>query len=292
MISPYPSVDLHTHTTYSDGLDTPWELVAKASELGVWHLAITDHDTVEALPEALQAGDTLGVNVISGIELTVQYEAYDDIHMLAYGFDPTHAALSARLHDLQAYRMQRGLDMLQRINVRLSALGKAPLDRSRVLARAQGALARPHLAQELVEQGHVPTFQDAFRDFLIPCNVPKGALNPQEAFELVAAAGGICSLAHPGTLSTAPDDIEGLLRTLKDMGLVGVEAYHHCHHSDFIHFLCACAQRYDLTVTGGSDYHGRPQGASIGFIAPAFPVPDVVYTNLTTACARGANETA
>jgi predicted metal-dependent phosphoesterase TrpH len=286
-MSHYPSVDLHTHTTYSDGRDSPWDLVSKASELGVWHLAVTDHDSVEALPEAIEAGDALGVEVISGIELTVQYDAYDDIHMLAYGFDPTHAALRARLQELQAHRVQRGLNMLRQINIRLSAMGKAPLERARVLARAQGALARPHLAQELVDQGHAQTFQDAFRDFLIPCNVPKAALGPEEAFALVAAAGGICSLAHPGTLSTAPDDIERLLRTFKDMGLVGVEAYHHCHQADFIQFLCTCAQRHDLTVTGGSDYHGRPQGATIGFIAPACPVPDLVYTNVIAACSRG-----
>ena len=95
------------------------------------------------LPEAIEAGDALGVEVMSGVELTVQYDVYDDIHMLAYGFDPTHTALNERLQELQAYRVQRGLDMLQQINIRLSAMGRRPLERARVLARAQGALARP-----------------------------------------------------------------------------------------------------------------------------------------------------
>ena len=106
------------------------------------------------------------------------------------------------------------------------------------------------------------------------------------ASNMARIAGGVCSLAHPGTLSTAPADIARLLRILKDMGLVGVEAYHHCHQADFIQFLCTCAQRNDLTVTGGSDYHGRPQGATIGFIAPNSPVPEAVYTHLIEACAK------
>ena len=164
----YPSVDLHTHTTYSDGADTPEQLVAKAADVGVWHLAVTDHDTIEALPEAREAGQRYGVGILSGIELTVQYEDYHDIHLLAYGFDPDHHDLVQRLHDLQARRLDRGLEMLRLINKRLSDSGRPPLDRNRVLARAQGALARPHLAEELLEQGYVQTFQDAFREFLIP----------------------------------------------------------------------------------------------------------------------------
>ncbi len=282
----YPSVDLHTHTTYSDGADTPQQLVAKAGDLGVWSLAITDHDSVEAMPEAIQAGQAYGVDVLSGIELTVQFEDYDDIHILGYGFDPAHEALGDRLRQVQEHRVQRGIEILRRINLRLSALGKAPLDQTQVLARAQGAVARPHLAQALLDQGHVETFQDAFREFLIPCNVPKAALGPDEAFSLVRQAGGVCSLAHPGTLSTHPNEIERLLSTFTAMGLVGVEAYHHCHHRDFISFLCACAHRHGLIVTGGSDYHGRPQGATLGFTAPDTPVPATVLSALADAQAR------
>jgi len=277
----YPSVDLHTHTTYSDGADTPSQLVAKAAGVGVWHLAVTDHDTVAALPEARQAGLAYGVEIINGIELTVQYEDYQDIHLLAYGFDADHPALVQRLHEIQAHRVERGLEILRRINERLSAAGRTLLDRDRVLARADGALARPHLAEELLEQGHVQTFQDAFRDFLIPCNVPKANLGLDEAVALIAQAGGLCSLAHPGTLGSDTDEIERLLTAFTAMGMVGVEAYHHCHDTTFIEFLRTCARRLGLAETGGSDYHGRAQGATLGFIAPNTPVPDTVLNAIT-----------
>jgi 3',5'-nucleoside bisphosphate phosphatase len=154
------------------------------------------------------------------------------------------------------------------------------------LARAQGAVARPHLAQELVEQGCVETFQEAFQEYLIPCDVPKATLSPSDAFRIVAAAGGICSLAHPGTLSSDPVEIERLLTLFGEMGLVGVEAYHHCHQPSFIDFLCQCARRHNLITTGGSDYHGRPQGAMLGFLDTNKPVPESVWAELTAACAK------
>ena len=280
----YPSVDLHMHTTYSDGLDTPTELVAKASQQGVWNLAITDHDAVDGLPEAIEAGRRYAVYVMSGIEFTVQFEDYHDIHILGYAFDPTDAALTACLQRMQDARLERGLEILRRVNEMLRQEGRAPIDEQRVLARAQGAVARPHLAHELVEQGCVETFQDAFQEYLIPCDVPKAALSPQEAFTLVADAGGVCSLAHPGTLSTKPQEIERLLTTFARMGMVGVEAYHHCHQPSFIDFLRDCARRRDLIATGGSDYHGRPQGAMLGFLDFDQPVPEAVWDDLAAAC--------
>lgn len=285
----YPSVDLHMHTTFSDGLDTPTDLVAKASELGVCYLAITDHDTVDGLPEAIEAGQRYGVEVMSGIELTVQFENYRDIHILGYDFNPTDDAFAACIKRMQEARLERGLEILRRVNQMLQDVGKAPIDEARVLARAQGAVARPHLAQELVEQGCVETFQDAFQEYLVPCDVPKATLSPQDAFRMVAEAGGVCSLAHPGTLSSDPVEIERLLTIFAGMGMVGVEAYHHCHQPSFIDFLRAHARRHDLITTGGSDYHGRPQGAMLGFLDVNKPVPESVWTELTAACAKSAS---
>ncbi len=280
MSTALPRVDLHTHTSYSDGVDTPWELVAKAAQHGVRDLAITDHDTTAGLPEAIQAGQAHGVNILSGIELTVQYAQYHDVHMLGYFFDPSHEALCARLQALQAHRVQRGVEILQRINVHLSAQGRVPLDRTRVLDRARGALARPHIAQELIAQGYASTVQHAFQEFLIPYDVPKATLSPEEAFDLMAQAGGVCSLAHPGTVSTDPQTLDHLLATFAAMGMVGVEAYHHCHQQECINFLCICAQRHGLVVTGGSDYHGRSPGARLGHITSEKIVPASVLPAL------------
>jgi predicted metal-dependent phosphoesterase TrpH len=238
------------------------------------------------LPEGIEAGQRYGVHVMSGIELTVQFEDYRDIHILGYDFDPGDAAFTACIQHMQEARLERGLEILRRVNRMLSEAGKAPIDERRVLARAQGAVARPHLAQELVEQGCVETFQEAFQVYLIPCDVPKATLSPPEAFRIVAAAGGICSLAHPGTLSSNPVEIERLLTIFEEMGLVGVEAYHHCHQPSFIDFLCQCARRHHLITTGGSDYHGRPQGAMLGFLDINKPVPELVWAELTAACAK------
>jgi predicted metal-dependent phosphoesterase TrpH len=276
-------VDLHTHTSYSDGLDSPTQLVAKAAQQGLHSIAITDHDILAALSEAQQAGVDCGVEVLVGVELTVQYQQYDDIHLLGYFFDPTHAALQAQLALAQQHRVQRGVEMLERINALLVQDGKAPLDKERVLQSARGALTRPHLAHALIARGYASNIQNAFENFLIPCNVPKAALGAEEAFVLIAQAGGVCSLAHPGTLSTDPDVLYPLLGAFKAMGLVGLEVYHHCHYPDALALFQSCATRHGLVATGGSDYHGRPEGAILGQIAPGYAVPEHVLLDLQRA---------
>ena len=276
-------VDLHTHTSYSDGLDSPTQLVAKAAQQGLHSMAITDHDTLAALPEAQQAGFDCGIGVLVGVELTVQYQQYDDIHLLGYFFDPTHAALQAQLAQAQQHRVQRGVAMLERINALLVQDGKAPLDKADVLQSARGALTRPHLAQALMARGYASTIQNAFENFLIPCNVPRAALGAEEALALIAQAGGVCSLAHPGILSTDPDVLYPLLDAFKTMGLVGLEVYHHCHYPHALDLFQSCATRYGLVATGGSDYHGRPEGAVLGQIAPGYAVPDQVLPDLQRA---------
>jgi len=276
-------VDLHMHTCYSDGADTPAQLVAKAAQQGLHSIAITDHDTLAALPEAQQAGLDYGVEVLVGVELTVQYQQYDDIHLLGYCFDPEHTTLQARLALVQQHRVQRGVEMLERINALLVQHGQAPLDSQGVLHSARGALTRPHLAHALVARGYATSVQNAFEHFLIPCNVPKAALSPDEAFHLIAQAGGVCALAHPGTISTDPEVMHPLLATFKAMGLVGLEVYHHRHYPDAIAFFQRCATRYGLVATGGSDYHGRPEGAVLGYIAPGYAIPDHVLPALQDA---------
>src|SRR5215475_11535711 len=270
-------VDLHTHTSYSDGLDSPTQLVAKAAQQGLHSIAITDHDILAALSEAQQAG------LDCGVELTAQYQQYDDVHLLGYFFDPTHTALQEQLALAQQHRVQRGVEMLERINALLGQDGKAPLDKERVLQSARGALTRPHLAHALIARGYVSNIQNAFENFLIPCNVPKTALGVEEALALIAQAGGVCSLAHPGTLSTDPEVLHPLLDAFKAMGLVGLEVYHHCHYPDALALFQSCATRYGLVATGGSDYHGRPEGAVLGQIAPGYAVPEHVLSDLQRA---------
>ena len=274
------SVDLHTHTRHSDGLDEPAELVAKCARHGVRRLAITDHDTLAALPEGYAAGETLGVEVFAGIELSVQHEDFHDIHLLGYFFDPQDVPLNTCLERLQEGRTQRGLEILRRVNVRLDELGLPPLSEDCVRQHAAGVLTRPHLARALVDQGCSKDHQEAFRDFLVPCNAPKPSLPLGEGIRLIAQAGGVCSLAHPGILSNDPNVLDPLLAAGKSLGLAGLEVYHRAQHPNDIPFFEATARRHDLVATGGSDYHGRLNGPRLGEIAPGHPVPVAVLDNL------------
>ena len=274
------SIDLHMHTCYSDGSDTPWQLVAKAAQQGLHSIAITDHDTVAAFPEARQAGVMHGVEVLAGIELSVQYEHYHDVHMLGYLFDPQHERLGRQLQYLQEQRVQRGMAILARVNACLAQRGQTPLDTAQVLQDVHGTLTRPHVAKALIAQGYVRNMEEAFREFLIPCDVPKAALSPEAAVALMAEAGGVCVLAHPGVLSSEPKELERLIGTFKTLGMVGLEAYHHSHEPGCVDFLLRCARRYGLVVTGGSDYHGRSYGAQLGETGPGEPIPGHLLADL------------
>jgi predicted metal-dependent phosphoesterase TrpH len=268
------------HTRYSDGLDTPAELIVKAVQEELGTIAVTDHDAVDALPEAQQIGRQHGIEVLTGIELTVQDGDHHDIHVLGYLFDPHHTGLRHRLSEIQERRMQRGLEILSRVNVRLTWQGRAPLERDRVLQQVQGALTRPHLAQALLDRGYVHNAEQAFQEFLIPCDVPKANLSPAAAVDLIAQAGGICSLAHPGIISSDPAVLESLIKTFKNVGLAGIEVYHHCHYPTAIEFFLSCARRHGLIATGGSDYHGHPYGAQLGHFAPRQMIPSATLDEL------------
>jgi hypothetical protein len=277
---PTTGIDLHMHTCYSDGSDTPWQLVAKAAQQGLRSIAITDHDTVAALPEARQAGMAHGIEVVAGIELSVRYAHYHDVHMLGYLFDPQHERLGEWLQHMQEQRVQRGLAILACVNACLRQRGQTPLATAQVLQDVQGTLTRPHVAKALLAQGYVRNIEEAFREFLIPCDVPKAGLSPEAAMALMAEAGGVCVLAHPGVLSSEPQELERLIATFKAMGMAGVEAYHHSHEPGCVNFLLRCARRYGLVVTGGSDYHGRLYGAQLGETAPGESIPGHLLADL------------
>ena len=281
------SVDLHTHTRHSDGRDTPAELVAKCARLGVRRLAVTDHDTLAALPEACAAGEALAVEVFTGVELSVQHGDFSDVHLLGYFFDSQDAALNACLVRLQEGRIGRGLEILRRVNDRLGDLGLPPLAEDCVRQHG-GVLTRPHLAQALVDGGRCRDHHEAFRDFLVPCNAPKPSLSLGDGIRLVAQAGGVCSLAHPGILSNDPGVLDPLLGDARSLGLAGLEVYHRAQYPNDIPAFEAAARRHGLVATGGSDYHGRPNGATLGEIAPGRPVPAGVLDRLRCAAGGGA----
>jgi len=251
-------VDLHTHTTCSDGRLSPEALMALAIERGLAAIAITDHDTVEALAPAARVRGP--VELVPGLEMSTSMDG-TDLHVLGYFVDAEHLELKDRL---RRFRIER-LDRAHAIVDRLASLG-APVDESRVLARAgTGVVGRPHVAAELVDAGHVPDLDEAFRRFLAmgaPAYVARPAFHPLEAIALNHSAGGVSVLAHAG--ASVPDFA---IERLAEGGLRGLEIWHPQHGMTAVRRLRALARRLDLLETGGSDYHGAGRSVELGEIS-------------------------
>jgi hypothetical protein len=255
-------VDLHSHTHYSDGALTPQALLGHARARGVVILAVTDHDTVAGLPEALAgADDTL--EVIPGIELSSTLDG-QDLHILGYFIRPEDPALRARLERFREERRERARAMVER----LAELG-VPVDAEAVLASAgPGVVGRPHVAQALLLAGHVTGMDEAFQRFLGPRGqafVPRPAFHSEEAVGTIRAAGGCAVLAHPGGSVSART-----VEQLRDAGLAGVEVWHPMHGPAAQRRWFVEAERLGLVPSGGSDFHGPQRGTDLG----AMPVPE------------------
>ncbi|MBQ7249721.1 MAG: PHP domain-containing protein [Deltaproteobacteria bacterium] len=252
-------IDLHLHSNYSDGVQTPEELVRMAKDLDMAAIALCDHDTVAGVAEAFDAGRRYGLEVLSGVELSTVYGDYEDLHLLGYGFDPGFPELHAALHDFQGHRQERSRKMTRRINECLREEGRELLDPQRVDDMARGAVGRPHLARLLVEMGHARNVEDAFHRYLIPCNEPKPYFPASEAIALVRRAGGIVVMAHPLLVSRDVDLLKELFVELGRLGLAGIEAYATSAFPEEIEQLIGIARSLGLIVTGGSDFHGMTE---------------------------------
>lgn len=230
---------------------TPSALVAYAARLALRAIAITDHDTVDGIQEAVQTAEP--VEVIPGIELSAS-EGTTDIHILGYDIDPAHEGLLSRLHEFRAGRYRRA----QRIIEKLNQLG-LPITLEQVLAKAAaGSIGRPHIADVLVEQGFVPSFDEAFTRYLghrAPASVPKVKISVRDAILLIRDAGGVAVLAHPRTVQR-----DELIPSFIAAGLGGIEAIHPEHSEAVTRYYTKLAQKHRLVVTGGTDYHGPRSG--------------------------------
>jgi len=240
-------IDLHIHSTASDGEYAPAEIVELAYSLGLEVIAITDHDTVGGIDEAMEAAQRSGLEVIPGVEINAESKD-QSIHILGYYIDHRNESLLAELTKLCHSREWRARRVLEE----LAALGM-PLKWDRLLEIAGGSLiGRPHIAEAMVEQGYVSTIREAFDDFLgrgRPGYVQRPRLAPEEAIDLILSAGGVPVLAHPlGVLHLLP----GLLSA----GLVGLEAYYSGYSVEDSRAIASKARRHGLIATGGSDYHG------------------------------------
>jgi len=241
--------DLHVHSTASDGTLTPTRIVEVAAEMSLRAISICDHDTIDALEEAIAAGERLGVEVVPGLEFNTDVGPLE-IHILGYFFDWRSPSLVARLTGLKEARANRGRKMVQK----LQQLG-VPITFERVQEIAGPAsIGRPHVARAICESGSADSMNSAFGKYLIrgaPAFVERYRLTPQDAINLIISAGGVPVLAHPAKMRR--DD---LLPQFIKFGLRGIEVYHaDCTPEQSAHYL-ALARQLDLIPTGGSDAHG------------------------------------
>ncbi|MBU0672308.1 MAG: PHP domain-containing protein [Candidatus Margulisbacteria bacterium] len=248
--------DLHIHTFFSDGTQSPEEIVELAKKGGLTTIAITDHDVVAGIERAKKKGAELGVAVIPGIELTT--EAFDsEIHILGYFIDTQSAELLEIISKIQKSREDRIFTICEK----LQALG-VKLDPDKVFAIAgHRAAGRPHVARALIAEGYVKNFKEAFvryLDFHGPAYVSHYKLSPAEAIKLVLAADGLPVFGHPA-VSACDQCIPELMST----GLVGLEVYYGAHNQGQTQHYLELAEKYGLLLTGGSDYHGSTSGREI-----------------------------
>ncbi len=245
-------VDLHTHSTASDGILPPERVVETAHQCGLTAIALTDHDTLDGLAAARAAGERLGVRVIAAVELSAFLDG-DEVHLLALHLSKLDA-LEHRLRELRAHRHSRG----QRIVEKLNALG-IPITFEEVLEQsAGGAVGRPHVARALMARGVVHDFRDAFARYLGgngAAFVPKEILTLEDAISLTHEAGGLAIWAHPGDAGRRER-----LETLVAAGLDGVEIRHPSHSREDMKRLEALSGFFDLMPSGGSDWHGAEEG--------------------------------
>jgi len=248
-------VDLHVHTTASDGSLTPAEVVRLALEQGLAAIALTDHDTVEGLVEARAAANGTGLEVVPGVEISSDWPV-GDFHILGLYVDPWDGPFNECMQSMKAARLQRARKMLER----LAALGM-PLEWDEVVRFCNGncTIGRLHIARAMVHRGYVPDVHQAFQRYIGrdgPAYVPRLRMTPVEVIGLIRRAGGVAVLAHP-----AASGLVEHIPTLASLGLQGVEVWYPAHSPEDVRALLRLARQHRLLVTGGSDFHGFGLGA-------------------------------
>lgn len=258
-------VDLHCHSTASDGTLAPTEVVRLAKQRELTALALTDHDTIGGVVEAAEEARKMGLDFLPGIEISAEFPHPGTMHILGYGVDPqskTLGDLTRQLLEGRDSRNPRIIKRLQELGIAITmeeveqeARKGAPADVNKPLV-----VGRPHIAAILLRKGYVSTIKQAFDKYLAPGGLAyfdKERLSPRQALEMIRASNGIPVLAHPVQLRTENDaQLERIIKDLLDLGLMGLEVIHSDHDAALIEKYSALADRYKLLKTGGSDFHG------------------------------------
>jgi predicted metal-dependent phosphoesterase TrpH len=247
-------IDLHLHTTHSDGSFSPAAVLEFAKAAGVTALAITDHDIVAGIPEALEAGLRLGIEVIPGVEISSRH-GESELHILGYCIDWRRPGLNERLKSLRESRHQRNPQIIERLN----GLGlDITYEEVQVLAGTE-SVGRPHIARVLMDKKLVGSAKEAFDRYLAegrPAFVSRQLPEPEEAVAWIRDAGGVAVLAHPTWVKESSEGLSRLVERLRAAGLGGIEVHYSTHNTKQTGEYLSLAKRFDLLVTGGSDFHG------------------------------------
>lgn len=281
-------VDLHCHSTASDGTYRPAEVVQLAKQSGLSALALTDHDTVAGVAEAAAEAGRLGLDFLPGIEISCTFAHPGTLHLLGYGVDPHSPVLKELTARLIASRDQRNPKIIER----LRELGLSVTLEEWQNQSGGGVLGRPQLAALLVRKGYVASLKQAFDRYLgqdAPAYVDKERLSPAQAIGLIRQSGGLAVLAHPFQLRTGNDaELTTAVKNLVDAGLSGIEVIHSDHDDAWVGKCKALAERFGLLQTGGSDFHGlNKKNIRLG-IANGRRIPRTCYDQLIEALAAGA----
>ena len=265
-------VDLHVHTSYSDGSLRPTEIVWLAVDMDLAAIAVVDHDTVDGNAEAFAEGAQQGLEVIPGVELSCDFTPVN-VHVVGLFIDPTNSGLTEALEEVREYRKRRNPKIL----AKLAELGMS-IDLDEVAAKTGGkTIGRPHIAEVMVEKGYVADFQEAFEKYLAynkPAYVGRRRISAEEGVELIHGAGGLAFLAHPGIYALPPRVLDSMVFKLARAGLDGVEVYYSDHLPTDTAFLKRLVDEYDLLASGGTDFHGVAKpGVELGIGRGDIKVP-------------------
>jgi predicted metal-dependent phosphoesterase TrpH len=287
---PNPIIDLHTHSTSSDGTDSPSELVARAASIGLSALGLTDHDTIGGLSEAKAAAIAQGIDLIPGIELSIEDGDVKRFHLLSYFFDAINLPLTATLESVRRWRSDRNTLMLDRAK---AAGVDLTLDDVRREAGADATvIGRPHFAHALMKKGLASSVSDAFDRYLSvgrPLHVAKPSLTPQKAAQLLHGAGGVTVLAHPGLIKWADrTELAKYVAQLKSEDVLdGIECYYFRYDEEQTSFFLKLAKDLGLLVSGGSDFHGDTKpDVPLGNVYRGQALPIAILDPLREAAAR------
>ena len=266
--------DLHMHTFYSDGYNSPERLIEKANSQGIKILSITDHDSVNAIIEATKYAKKFGIEVIPGVEISTDIRD-TEVHILGYFVDPDNKDLEHYLNFFREERYKRAIRMVNKLNI----LGLNITIDDVLVSAKDSAIGRPHIAQALLAKGQVKSFFEAFYKYIgnhAPAYERKVHLSPQSAFKIISDAGGLSFIAHPGNMP------EILIKELIDAGVDGIEVIHPSHSPDQVKFYRGIVNEYFLLESGGSDFHGgkREDDENLGKYYTSAKVVDTMRTRL------------